>query len=239
MSIYAAQIDSVDQHLGRLVTRLQQLNVFENTLLLLLSDNGCSAEGGPGGFSRGIEGAAIGTAESYASVGLEWANAADTPLRKFKMSTYEGGIATPLIAHWPDGIRRRGEWERELGHVIDLLPTCLEVAGAEYPAKCNGKPTLPVAGKSLCAAFAGKSIVRDGLFWEHQGNRAVRDGRWKLVAAHHKAWELYDLQADRTELVNLAQQQPEKVRELTDKWQAWADENGVQPWPVNRAKKSK
>ncbi len=237
MSVYAAQIDCIDQHMGRLIAKLRQLNVWNNTLLLFLSDNGCSAEGGPGGFSRGAKDAPIGTAESYASVGLEWANSADTPLRKFKMSTYEGGISTPLIAHWPNGIHRAGEWEREPGHVVDLLPTCLDVAGGTYPRERNGKPTLPLVGKSLRPAFDGEPIDREALFWEHQGNRAVRRGRWKMVAPNNQPWELYDLESDRTELRNLADQHRELVEQLTRRWQDWAEKSGVQPWPVKRVKK--
>ncbi|HEY8505844.1 MAG TPA: sulfatase-like hydrolase/transferase [Gemmataceae bacterium] len=236
--IYAAQIDCIDQNVGRLVAKLKELGVFENTLILFLSDNGCSAEGGPGGFSKGREGAPIGTALSYASGGLEWANASDTPFRKYKMDVHEGGIATPLIAHWPAGIRRRGELEHQPGHVIDLLPTCLDAAGARFPPRRNGKDTLPPEGRSLLPAFAGNAIARDdALYWEHQGNRAVRDGKWKLVAAHNGPWELYDLEADRTELTDLSAKFPDRTKGLAAKWEAWAERCGVKPWPVRRPKK--
>jgi arylsulfatase A-like enzyme len=130
MAIYAAQVDSIDQNVGRLVARLKELGQFENTLILFLSDNGCSAEGGPGGFSRGRPDAPIGTGLSYASAGLEWANASDTPFRKFKSSTHEGGIATPLIVHWPAGIAARGQLRHQVGHVIDVMPTLVELTGA-------------------------------------------------------------------------------------------------------------
>lgn len=234
MAVYAAQVDCIDQNVGRLVARLNEHGILDKTLFLFLSDNGCSAEGGPGGFSRGLDGAPIGTAESYASVGLEWANVSDTPFRKFKISVHEGGIASPLIAHWPAGISRRGEFERQPGHVVDLMPTCLEVAGATYPRDRNGRATLALEGRSLVPAFRGDAVERGGLYWEHQGNRAVRIGQWKLVADHRGDWELYDLQADRTELNDLADENPEKVNELAAQWTAWAERCGVKPWPVRR-----
>lgn len=239
MSIYAAQIDSIDQNVGRLVEKLQSAGVLDDTLILFLSDNGCSAEGGPGGFSRGLPGAPIGTAESYASVGLEWANAADTPFRKFKMNTYEGGIATPLIAHWPQGIRRRGALEHQPGHVIDLLPTCLDVAGARYPQRRGDQDTIPVEGTSLVPAFKGEPLPERCLFWEHQGNRAVRCGSWKLVASRGKPWELYDLARDRTETTNVADRYPDQRERLEQRWNEWAQKCGVLPWPVKKKKAEK
>jgi arylsulfatase A-like enzyme len=237
MSIYAAQVDCIDQNIGRLIERLKERGVFDNTLILFLSDNGCSAEGGPGGFSRGKKGVPIGQAESYASLGLQWANVCDTPYRKFKMDTREGGIATPLIAHWPAGIERRGALEPTPGHVIDLLPTCLDVAGATYPDERGGKQTIPPEGRSLKPALNGSPVERDdAIYWEHQGNRAVRVGDWKLVAPHKQPWALYNLKRDRTELHDPARQQPERVKQLSAKWDAWAARVGVQPWPVKRSK---
>ena len=170
MAVYAAQVDRLDQSVGRVVAALEESGTLENTLLLFLSDNGCSAEGGPGGFSRGEPDAPIGTGASYASVGLEWANANDTPFRKFKMSVHEGGVASPFIAHWPAGITRTGEIEHQPGHVIDLMPTCLELAGADYPESRNGIPILPFEGRSLVPAFVGDPIDREAIFYEHQGN---------------------------------------------------------------------
>lgn len=251
MEVYAAQIDSIDQNVGRLTAKLKELDQFENTLILFLSDNGCSAEGGPGGFSRGRPGAPIGTGLSYASVGLEWANAADTPLRKFKMDTHEGGISTPLIAHWPAKMKQKslekpggGRLVHEAGHVIDLAPTVLDVAGARYPKTLGGKPLLPLEGRSLKSLIVGEpaeaSTADDAapksadseraLFWEHQGNKAVRVGDWKAVAANGGRWELYNLAEDRTETRNVSQADPEKTRELAALWRAWAERCGVWDW---------
>ncbi len=231
MEIYAAQIDSIDQNVGRLVAKLKQLGQLENTLILFLSDNGCSAEGGPGGFSRGQAGAPIGTGRSYASAGLEWANASNTPLRKFKIATHEGGISTPFIAHWPAGIRARNEVRHQAGHVIDLMPTLAEVAGATYPTTHGGRELLPPEGRSLVPALTGSGEPEmRTLFWEHEGNKAVRLGDWKAVAVNRGPWELHDLRTDRAEMHDLAARHPEKARELTALWQAWAARCGVWEW---------
>lgn len=243
MEIYAAQIDCIDQNVGRLVAKLKELGHFDNTLILFLSDNGSSAEGGPGGFSRGKPGAAIGTGLSYASAGLEWANAANTPWRKYKMATHEGGIATPLIAHWPAQIRTRGEANsqserlvHEPGHVIDLMPTLLDIAGATYPTEFAGHPILALEGRSLRPLLVGEAerlrpaVPSRSLFWEHQGNKAVRAGDWKAIASGRGAWQLYDMRQDRTETHDLATQHPDKTRELATQWQAWAQRCGVWEW---------
>ena len=248
MEIYAAQVDCIDQNVGRLVAKLTELGQLENTLILFLSDNGCSAEGGPGGFSRGEPGAAIGSALSYASAGLEWANACNTPFRKFKMDTYQGGIATPLIVHWPAAILPTGAQSPRLvhkpAHVIDLMPTLLDIAGVEYPERVAGKELLPLEGRSLKPQIlqdsakdptsnntAASPTAEDrSLFWEHEGNRAVRKGDWKAVAANGEAWELYNLADDRTELRNLAATQPEKLDELVAQWRGWTERAGVWEW---------
>jgi arylsulfatase len=236
MSVYAAQVDTIDRNIGRLVETLESQKLLDNTLLMVLSDNGCSAEGGPGGFSRGEKGAPIGTATSYASVGLEWANVSDTPFRQYKMNTHEGGISTPLIAHWPARMKRRGEFEHQVGHVIDLMPTCLDAAGTTYPGKREGKPTIPLAGKSLLPAILGSPPQPRTLFWEHQGSKAVRVGDWKLVANHQGDWELYDLMQDRTELHDRADADPQRANQLRELWDRWAENAGVKAWPVKRSR---
>lgn len=233
MEIYAAQIDCIDQNVGRLVNKLQELKQLENTLIVFLSDNGCSAEGGPGGFNRGRPDAPIGTALSYGSLGLEWANVADTPLRKFKMSTHEGGISTACIAHWPAAIKP-GRVVHEPAHVIDVMPTLLDVAGATYPSQRYGKQVQPPEGISLTpwllAADSGPVGKPRPLYWEHQGNKAVRVGEWKLVADHRQDWELYNVANDRIESENLASKHPEKVEELAALWNDWAKRSNVVNW---------
>jgi len=235
MEIYAAQIDCIDQNVGRLTAKLKALGQWENTLVLFLSDNGCSAEGGPGGFSRGRQDAPLGTGLSYASVGLEWANAADTPFRKFKIDTHEGGIATPLIAHWPAAVAP-GRLIHRPGHVIDLMPTLLDVAGATYASQRADVATIPPEGRSWKPELLGKQATADDsdslrpLFWEHEGNKAVRRGDWKALARGRADWELYNLADDRTETVDLANRHPEKTAELAALWRAWAERCGVVEW---------
>ncbi|MEM9018277.1 MAG: sulfatase-like hydrolase/transferase, partial [Verrucomicrobiota bacterium] len=225
---------------GRFVAKLKELDQFENTLILFLSDNGASAESGVLGFTgnRGGDPAArTGTPDSYNSFGISGANLCDTPFRKYKAHTHEGGIATPLVAHWPGGIAEglNGTITAAPGHVIDFLPTCLEMAGAKYPEEHGGEKVTPVAGRSLLPVFAGEEPDRpEGLFFEHQGNAAIRDGKWKLVRPHRGEWELYDLESDRTELNDLSNSQAKKVDELKAKWQDWADAVGVQPWPLKK-----
>jgi arylsulfatase len=167
-----------------------------------------------------------GPQDTYVAYGRGWANVSNTPFREYKHWVHEGGISTPLIAHWPAGVAARGELRREPGHLIDIMATCVELAGASYPADAT-----PLEGKSLVPVFAGKRIGRDALYWEHEGNRAVRVGDMKLVAKHMQQWELYDMQADRTELNDLAATMSEKVRELSARWDAWAKRSHVRPYP--------
>lgn len=241
MAIHAAMVHLVDEGIGRVVAKLKELGELDNTLILFLSDNGASAESGATGFVRSDRGnpkAKTGTPDSYVSFGIAGANMCDTPFRKYKMYVHEGGIATPLVAHWPNGIsaNRNGTLVHDVGHVIDLLPTCLDLAGAEYPTQHDGKALTPVAGISLAPAFRGASSGERELYWEHQGNAAVRIGKWKLVRAHNEPWELYDVAVDRTELNDLSKQQPDRVAQMKAKWQSWANAVGVQPWPIKRKK---
>jgi arylsulfatase len=170
-----------------------------------------------------------GPADTYVAYGRGWANVSNTPFREYKHWVHEGGISTPLIAHWPKGIAARGELRQEPGHLIDVMATCVELAGAKYPADAT-----PLEGKSLVAAFAGKPLERDALFWEHEGNRAVRAGNWKLVAKHNRPWELYDISKDRIEAHDLAAQNPDKVKELSAAWDGWAKRAGVLPYPPGK-----
>ncbi|MBA2112962.1 arylsulfatase [Bremerella alba] len=231
MEIYAAQISCIDDNVGTLITKLKELGQYENTLFIFLSDNGCSAEGGPGGFSRGKKDAPIGTGLSYASVGLEWANANDTPFRKFKMDTREGGISSPLIIHWPQGVKSNGRLVDASSHVIDVMPTLLEVARATYPDKRNGKATIPLEGQSFANQFSSTKTVPDrDLFWEHEGNQAIRRGDWKALRINNGPWSLYNLKDDRTETTNLSKTHPEITKELATAWEAWAQRCGVWDW---------
>jgi arylsulfatase A-like enzyme len=232
MAVYAAQIDRMDQGIGRIVAALQETGRLDHTLLVFLADNGGCAEGGPWGFER-KPGGTIGEDSSFASYGLSWANASNTPFRLYKHYVHEGGIASPLVVHWPRGIAARGELRHQPSHLIDWMATCLEVSGAQYPDKSpQGEAVPPPEGVSLLRAFRGEPLPREALFWEHEGNRAVRVGDWKLVARGRNApWELYDLKSDRTELHNQAAEQPQRVAEMAALWEAWARRTNVLPWP--------
>jgi arylsulfatase len=231
MAVYAAMIDRIDVAMGTLVEGLESRGVLDNTLLLFLSDNGGNAEGGPPGVTRG-EGP-IGGPRSYVLLGMNWATLANTPFRRYKHFTHEGGISTPLIAHWPAGIpaERRGALESRPVHLIDVMATAVDLAGASYPRERDGQPIEPMHGISLRPAFEGKPLARSQpIFWEHEGNKAVRDGKWKLVMRHRQSWQLFDMEADRTEQTDLAAQHPELVARLESVWRDWANRTYVDEW---------
>jgi arylsulfatase len=157
----------------------------------------------------------------------------NTPFRLYKHFAHEGGISTPLVAHWPAVIQQAGALTSQIGHEIDIMATCLDVSGVSYPSTYQGRSIIPLEGKSLTPIFQGQK--RDGhasIFWEHEGNSAVREGKWKLVSQHPGYWELYDMEADRTELHNLADQYPERVKDMAARYHEWAKRVGVQPWPL-------
>ncbi|HET6246411.1 MAG TPA: arylsulfatase [Tepidisphaeraceae bacterium] len=250
MAVYAAQIDRLDQGIGVILKALDDSGSANNTMVIFLSDNGgCAEKVQPGWFdvpSATRSGAAVhvgnnpkflaGPEEVFQSYGPGWANASNTPFRRYKHFAHEGGIATPFVVRWPAAISQRGAILKERGHVIDLMPTFLELAGGKYPASFNNQPIEPMAGQSLVAALLSQPHRERGtLFWEHEGNRAVRDGQWKLVAENNKPWELYDMIADRTETHDLAAERPEKVKELQALYSQWADRVGVKPWPTPKA----
>jgi len=233
MAVHAAMIDCMDQGIGRVLDAVRRIGAEQNTLVVFLSDNGASAEfldSWPNPNRGHKPGSITGTRESHRCIEIGWANTANTPFRENKMWVHEGGIHTPFIAFWPAGIKATGGLTSEVGHVIDLLPTFLELAGAKYPKSFQGRDLLPPEGRSLVPALQGKALDPRTLAWEHKGNRAIRVGDWKLVAQFRGDWELYDLQADRTELRNLASKMTGKVRELSAAWQQWADRVGVVPW---------
>ena len=175
-----------------------------------------------------------GPADTYIGYGQNWANVSNTPFREYKHWVHEGGISTPLICHWPAGIKSRGGLCHDPGHVIDVMATCVEIAGAVYPTERQGRKILPEEGVSLAPVFRGEALRDRPIFWEHEGNRAVRQGKWKLVSKHPGGWELYDIDADRTEMHDLAAKNADKVQELKTLWEAWAQRCGVQPWPVKK-----
>jgi len=183
-----------------------------------------------------------GGADTYHGYGKAWANVSNTPFREYKHWVHEGGISAPLVAHWPKGIasKLRGKFEHQPAHLIDLMATCVELADANYPDEVKGKKMVPLQGVSLGPAFSGKKLKRENpIFWEHEGNRAIRIENWKLVAKGSSGeWELYDLDADRSELNNLRETHPERTSQMAEKWEAWAIEANAKPWPWNRNKKN-
>ncbi len=224
MAIHAAMVDRMDQEIGRVIAQLKAMGAYENTLILFASDNGASAEMMVRG--DGHDPAALpGSANTFLCLGPGWSSAANTPFRRHKTWVHEGGISTPLIAHWPAGIKARGELRHTPTHLIDVVPTVLELTGAKKPAEIKGFAVPPAPGRSLVAAL-GKDgpVTRDFLWWEHEGNRALRAGDMKLVALKGADWELYDLAKDRGESNNLAAAQPEKVRELAALWDRHLEE---------------
>ena len=241
MAIYAAMIDSMDQAIGHILKAVADLDQTENTMVLFLADNGGCDESGLYGFER-KKGGKLGTDSSFASYGLCWANASNTPFQFFKKDNHEGGIASPLIVHWPEGIEKEahGKLRHEPTHVIDIMATAVQLAGAEYPARFRGHDILPLEGLSLLPTFEDKPLDRTALYWEHVGNRAVRSGDWKLVANtrfRKQEWELYNLRTDRTETVNLFNQREDKAQELKALWQSWAARAYVLPKPGGKKSK--
>lgn len=224
MAIHAAMVDRMDREIGRVLTQLRTMGAFDNTVIFFLSDNGADATLLVRGDGHDRT-AAPGSAKSFLCLGPGWASASNTPFRRHKIWTHEGGIATPLILHWSAGIRARGELRRDLGHVVDFVPTILELAGATPSAEWNGVKPLPLAGRSFAPAIARDgAATRDFLFFQHEGNRALRMGDWKLVSARedNDAWELFDLRTDRGETRNLAARHPGRVKTMQAEWERLA-----------------
>ena len=236
MAVHAAMVDRMDQGIAALVDALRETGRFENTLILFLSDNGAAAEWGTYGIGwprLEHNGAPTGQPQSYASIGTAWAHVSNAPFRLWKVFNHEGGTATPFIAHWPAGIDAKGEWRDYTGHIIDVMPTLLDVTGSAYPAQYGGHPIQPYEGVSLVPSFNDAALVREGpLFFEHLGRRAVRDGKWKLVTretGQDGRWKLYDMEADRVESTDLTDEYPERAKELAEQWQEWAERANVLP----------
>ena len=276
MEVYAAMVDNMDQGIGKIVDALEAKGQLDNTLIFFLQDNGACAEElewikdrpaaderiplQPGELQTAMvplmtrDGKPVrmgpeampGPADTYTAYGKAWANASNTPFRLYKHWVHEGGIATPLVVHYPNGIREKGAFRHQPSHLIDIMATCVDVAGATYPSEYNGHSITPMAGVSLLPAFDDVDLQREAIYWEHEGNRAVRMGKWKLVSKGNTlrsflwdklaeipvdAWELYDMDADRTETNDLAGQYPDRVQEMAAKWQDWANRVGAVPRP--------
>ena len=250
MEVYAAQIDRMDQGIGRIIAALERTGQFDNTVVIFLADNGACAEDIPQGVTidelvnklmiarattRSGEpvhfgndtGRMPGPENTYQSYGTAWANLSNTPFRLYKHWIHEGGISTPLIVHWPNGITDKGGIRHAPGYLPDIMATVLDITGTPYPASFKGRAVDPLEGRSLLPVFGRDSGARPPMFWEHEGNAAVRIGQWKLVKRYPLDWELYDLEADRTELNDLAAKHPARVAEMAAQYDAWAARCGV------------
>lgn len=252
MEVYAAQIDRMDQGIGKIIASLEKNHLFDNTVIIFLSDNGACAEDIPEGVTldelvnklmiaraKTREGDPVyigndinrmpGPENTYQSYGTAWANLSNTPFRLYKHWIHEGGISTPLIIHWSAGIKEQGGIRHSPGYLPDIMATILDITGCHYPSKFNDNEIEPLAGQTLKPVFLKDQIDRSPMFWEHEGNAAVRIGNWKLVKRYPLNWELYDMESDRTELHDLAQKHPERVVDMAHQYNAWALRCGVIP----------
>ncbi len=227
MAVHAAMVDRMDQGIGRLIQELKDNELFENTLILFLSDNGASSED-ISGRKMHDPSSEIGYPGSYVAFKKPWAIASNTPFRRYKRWLEEGGMATPMIAHWPMGITQNGI-TKETGHVVDIMATCLELGKTAYPERYQGKQIKPLRGKSLMPVFKGEQMDKDRkVFWEHLGHQAMRKGKWKIISkAPEFDWELFDLEADPTELTEIGGQNPQVLAEMIRDYADWAQEVGV------------
>jgi arylsulfatase len=246
MATYAAMVEHLDRGVGKILDALKADGIEKNTLVIFFSDNGGCAEivqpdwydvpsrtrdGRPVAVGNGNHSVFAGPDNVWQSYGVPWANVSDTPFLLYKHFTHEGGIASAFIARWPAVIRASGTMSRQLGHVTDIMPTLVEIGGAKYPKDYYGHAIQPLEGSSLLPIFEGNDRPHPSpVFWEHEGNRAVRLQQWKLVARAGQPWELYDTVADRTEQNDLAGTHAEKVNEMSDLYNAWAKRCNVVPF---------
>jgi len=227
MAAYAGCIDSIDQNIGKLTKHLQSLGELDNTVIFFLSDNGACQEGGTlgKGSTEMVKNPPLETTDGV-RLGLAWANACNTPFRLYKHFVHEGGACTPMIASWPAGIAKRdaGKFVRQVAYLPDFMATCIELSGASYP-----RDVPPCEGASFLPLLQGTAapIHVDPIYWEHEGNAAVRWGQWKLVRQYKKPWELFDIQQDRTEMRDLSNTQSAKRDEMIAMWEKWATQNQV------------
>lgn len=246
MAVYAAMIQKMDANIGRVVNRLRELGQLDNTLIFALSDNGGNFEGAVFGQTGGVPDPTPLTGSDLSNMGLNgqpiiylgggWAHVSDTPFRLYKHFDHEGGIRTPMIVHWPQGLTRTNEWETQPGHLIDVMATIVDVTGVDYPTQYNEHVVLPLEGQSLQPLFNGTNDVTRTLGFEHEGNRAWISGSWKFVTKNFTLFdgsspanelELYDLSKDPTELTNVANAQPAILNQLVTNWNAWATRVGL------------
>jgi arylsulfatase len=253
MEVYAAQITRMDQGIGRILQALRDSGAWQNTLIVFLSDNGgCAEELGPGaadwvaksaekaGTLRTRDGRNIrfgnhpdilpGDEDTYASYGIPWANLSNTPFRLYKHWVHEGGIATPFIVHWPQAIKTKGELRHQPAQLPDVMATFLDVAETTYPETFKNRAVKPLEGISMRPTFSNEPHRREVLYWEHEGNKAIRRGKWKLVCKYPGKWELYDMESGRTEIQDLAGQHPHIVHELSSLYDVWAEKCHILPW---------
>ncbi|NBC67323.1 MAG: sulfatase-like hydrolase/transferase [Bacteroidetes bacterium] len=222
MATYAGMMDRLDQQIGRVLERLNEQNIDDNTIVMFMSDNGAC----PFDFNRTPE-KDPGPADSERWYNVEWANVGNTPFRKYKQWQHEGGISTPMLIQWPKEIQA-GSISRTTGHMLDIMPTLLDITGIQYPDYFKGRDILPMEGESLFPVFLGVSIEREKpIIYEFAGNRFVKDNDWKLVAQVGDDWELYNLRDDRTETNNLIKKYPERVKRMAEMYDDWAKRVGA------------
>lgn len=239
MAVHAAMVDRLDQGIGNILKALAAAKRLDNTVIFFFADNGASPEiPREPGYDRsstardgtkiryaGYPVSELGSQTTYTGIGSWWANAANTPFRYWKAESFEGGNHTPFIVHWPKGLKaKKGSSTTQLGHVVDILPTCLELAGGKYPASYAGHALTPLDGQSLLPVIQGGKASKDRtVYFEHENGRAMREGDWKLVAPKQRdsTWELYNLSQDRTETQNLAAKYPERVAQMARSWEEW------------------
>jgi arylsulfatase A-like enzyme len=250
MATYAAQIDIMDNGIGRIIRELEETGQLDNTIIFFLADNGGCAEGwnsetewvrryAPVNTFDGVEvkfgntpDIIPGPDSTYTSYATEWANLSNAPFRWYKHYGHEGGVSSPFIMHWPAGIEVKNVIRNQVAGIIDIMSTIVDISGAEYPEIYNGNAIKPMEGQSLIAsARFDENIERNAYYFEHEWNRYIRKGKWKLVALWNGKWELYDMETDRTETTNLASQFPELVENMIKDWEAWAWRTGVLPRP--------
>ncbi|MEF3308096.1 arylsulfatase [Paenibacillus sp. GYB004] len=250
MEVYAAQIDCMDQGIGTILHALEKTGQLENTLIVFLADNGGCAEVLQEKLRERVKSKKVspvvsrngqdirfgnrpdvmpGSEDSFQSYGIAWANLSNTPFRLYKHWVHEGGIATPFIVHWPERIGNAGEVVHTPWQLTDVVPTILEITGAAYPESMNGHSLPPLEGDSFAPALEGRIASKGPLYWEHEGNSAIRIGEWKLVRNYPGPWELYNMKEDRSELKDLAEEYPDKVNEMRNLYDQWAQRCKVIP----------